>query len=92
MLPCGGCRHHGGGLNEGCRHLWWHGCGSSRARYTGHIPYQPHTAIHFDVGIALRSHAQHFEAVVVKARQLTLKRPAAIATTNRHCCLGVENC
>lgn len=91
VFPRGGRRHHGGGLDEGCGHLWWHGRGSSRAGYAGHIPDQPHAAVNSDVGVALCSHAQHLQAIVVKAWQLALKWPPAVATTNSHCCLGVEN-
>lgn len=91
MFPCGSGGHHGGSLNESSGHLWRHGRGPGRTCHTGHITYQPHTAINLDVRVALSGHVQHLEAIVIKAGQLTLKGPAAITTTNRDCCLGVEN-
>lgn len=91
-FPCGSGGHHGSSLCESSRHLWRHSCGPGWACYTRHITYQPHTAIYLDVRVALCSHVQNLEAIVVKARELTLKGPAAITTTNCNCCLGVENC
>lgn len=91
MLSCGGGGHHSGCLDESGRHLWRHPGGSGRTYYTGHITYQPHTAINPDVLVALHSHVQNPQAVVVEAGQLALERPAAIATTNGNDCLRVEN-
>lgn len=92
VFPCGSGGHHGSGLNEGCGHLWRHGCGPGWGCHTGHITYQPHTAVNLDVRVTLSSHVQHLEAIIVKARELTLKGPATITTTNCDCCLSVENC
>lgn len=90
MLAGGGGGHGGGGLNKGGGHLGGLGGGASRPGHRGHVAYQSDTAVDLDVGVALGSHVEDLEAVVVEAGQLTLEGPTAVAATDGDCGLGVE--
>lgn len=58
----------------------------------GQVTDETGTALHAHVGFALSSHVEHFEAVVVEARQLALKWPTtSFATTDLYCSLTVED-
>ncbi len=85
----GGGGHGGGGLDKGGGHLRGKGCGSGWT-CGGNLPYQADAAIDFDVRVALSSHVEHFEAVVVESGELALKWPLAVWTTDSYCGLCVE--
>lgn len=61
----GGGGHGGGGLDEGGGHLRGHGRGAGRPG-GGHVAHQPHAAVDPDVGVALSSHVEHLQPVVVE--------------------------
>lgn len=58
----------------------------------GQVTNQTGAALHAHIGFALGSHVEHFEAVVVEARQLALKWPTApFTTTDLYGSLAVED-
>lgn len=68
------------------------GTGLGRDGRGGQVTNQTGTALHAHVGVALSSHVEYFEAVVVEARQLALKWPtASFATTDLYGSLAVED-
>lgn len=85
----GGRGHGSGGLDKGGGHLWGQGRGSGRT-CRGNLSHQAHASVDSDVGVALSSHVEHFQAVVVESRELALERTLAICTTNSYRSLGVE--
>lgn len=93
LLPRGGRRQSGGGLDEGCGHLRRHRSGGAGPAPTvWHITNQPHAAVHFDVGVALGCHVKDLQAVVVEPRELALVGPLPVISTNGDGGLGVEDC
>lgn len=89
MFSRGGRGHGRGGLDKGGGHLRGHGRGSGRTR-RGNLPHQAHASVDPDVGVALSSHVEHFQAIVVQTRELALERPLAIRTADSYRSLGVE--
>lgn len=58
----------------------------------GQVTNQTGAALHAHIGFTLGGHVEHFEAVVVEARQLALKWPTApFATTDLYGSLAVED-
>lgn len=93
LLASGRSGQGGGGLDKGGGHLRWHWGGCTCCASTGwHIAHQPHTAVHFDVGMAFGGHVEDFEAIVVKAGELALVGPLPVVSTNGDSGLGVEDC
>lgn len=83
----------GGGLNKGGGHLRRHrGGGACRAPARWHVAHEPHAPVHFDVHVALGSHVEDLEAVVVETRELALIGPLPVISANGDRGLGVEDC
>lgn len=92
LLARGGGGQSGGGLDVGGGHLGRHGGrGAGAASARGHVAHQAHAAIYLDVAVALRSHVEHLQAIVVETRQLALVGPLAVIAADGDGGLGVED-
>lgn len=93
LFPGGRGGQGGGGFDKGGGHLWRCRGGGACCTPTGwHVAHQPHAAVHLYIGMALSSHVEDFEAIVVEARKLALVGPFPVISTNGDSRLGVEDC
>lgn len=91
-----GCRGGGGGdLHDGCGRLRAIGSGAGLRRDGGgRVPDKAHAALDPDVGVSLRSHVEHLQAVIVEAWELALKGPTPVPlpSSDLYRGLAVEDC
>lgn len=94
LLPVSGCS--GCDVTDGGGGVWTVAAGRGaglRGDWGGwHIPDETRAALHSDVRVPLGGHVEDAEAVIVKARQLSLEHGCTpLASTNAHCRLAVED-
>ena len=90
-----GRRGGGSDLHDGRGRLGAVSCGTGLRRDgRGRVPHQPHAALDLNIGVTLRGHVEHLQAIIVEAWELALKRSTSVSlpASNLYSGLAVEDC